>query len=68
MKEKRPKVVLLMKTHLKYSKLENLRRILSFDCVFGVDPVGCCGDLMLLWNFEVGLEIYNYSVILVDGF
>ena len=54
MKDKKPKIVLLMETKLNASRMERKRTQLGFDCLFAVDSVGRSRGLALLWMEETG--------------
>jgi len=41
--------------------MDYIRRKLGFDRCFAVDCKGSSGGLLLLWKFEIRLEIQNYS-------
>jgi hypothetical protein len=60
-KEKKPKLVFLMKTKLQACCMETIKCWMGFESVFGVDSVGQSGGLALLWSDEMEMEIINYS-------
>ena len=47
-KVKKPSLVFLMETKLRSVRMESIKAILGFDCVFTVDCVGRSGGLALL--------------------
>ncbi|XP_042974797.1 uncharacterized protein LOC122306435 [Carya illinoinensis] len=60
-KEKKPNIVFLMETKLISVKTEWLKSRVGFQNCFVVDPMGLGGGLILFWDMEVELEVYNYS-------
>lgn len=60
MKEKQPKLVLLMETKLQTHMFDRLKIKLGFESVFMVDSVGRSGGLALFWSNEVEVDIQNY--------
>lgn len=55
-KEKKPNVVFVMETKLIAGKVEKLKRKLSLDGCFVVNPIGKGAGLALWWSGEVNLE------------
>lgn len=63
--ENRLKVVFFIKTKTNSSKIEAVKRMISFVECFVVDVIGRKGELALLWNNEnIFSIIYKYSEIL----
>ncbi|XP_059436088.1 uncharacterized protein LOC132169016 [Corylus avellana] len=60
-REKKPNVVFLMETKLCNTRMERVRLQLGFDNMFVVDSVGRSGGLALMWQYDSGVEILNFS-------
>lgn len=61
-KEKKPRILFLMETKIRQSRMQTLRSKLGLEGMFVVDPVELSGGLVLLWQESNGLTIQNYSL------
>ncbi|XP_042958196.1 uncharacterized protein LOC122293792 [Carya illinoinensis] len=60
-KEKWPKLVFLVETKSKKTRLEEVRRSLKTDGCFAVNCVGMSGGITLLWKEAWHVKIINYT-------
>jgi exonuclease III len=61
-KEKQPTLLFLMETRAKNKKLQAIRRLLGFEGMFSIDPVGLSGGIALFWKNNGEVSIQNYSL------
>lgn len=56
-----PAIIFLMETRAPKGRICKLRRALKLQSSFCVDPVGLSGDLCLLWDDSVTIQILQHS-------
>lgn len=61
-KVNKPNIILLMKTRLRKSKMDRIKYVLGYQCLFStVEGVGQDEGLALMWKEDFNLHIYSYS-------
>jgi exonuclease III len=60
-KEKQPKVLFLMETKIRNSRMQLVRNKLGFEGMLAVDPIGLSGGIALLWKVSSEVDIQTYS-------
>ncbi|KAL4606913.1 hypothetical protein ACB092_09G138000 [Castanea dentata] len=62
-----PKIVFLMETKLRQSRMERIKNRIGLDNGLIVPSVGRSGGIALLWKREISLEVKSYTRYHIDA-
>lgn len=62
----KPLLLFVSKSRITCKTVRTWIHLLNFNSVFGVDPVGSRGGLLLFWSNKIDVTLHSYSFSHID--